>query len=64
MGAASKDRLAEEYAASVLRLIDLDMQRNPQMIRPLDEDLVREIASLVDGVEVDRHEDIGAEIQL
>ena len=64
MGATSKSRPTDEYAASVLRLIDRDIQRNPQNIRPFDEALSREIASLVGGVVVDKDEDLGSAIQL
>ena len=64
MGNTSKSRPADEYAASVLRLIDRDIRRNPQNIRPLDESLCLEIASLVEGVAVDKDEDLWPAIQL
>ena len=62
MGTTSKSRPADQYAASLLRMIDRDIQRNPQNIRPFDEALSREIASLVGGVVVDKDEDLGPAI--
>lgn len=59
MGTTSKSRPTDEYAASVLRLIDRDIQRNPQNIRPFYEALSHEVATLVDGVVVDKDEDLG-----
>jgi hypothetical protein len=64
MGTTSESRPTDEYAASFLRLIDRDIQRNPQNIRPFDEALSREVATLVDGVVVDKNEDLGPAIQL
>ena len=59
MGTTSKSQPADQYAASFLRLIDRDIQRNPQNIRPFDEALSHEVATLVDGVVVDKDEDLG-----
>jgi len=64
MGNISKSRPADECAASVLRIIDRDIQRNPKNIRPFGEALSREVASLVEGVVVDKDEDLGPAIQL
>jgi hypothetical protein len=64
MGNISKSWPADEYAASFLRHINRDIQRNPQNIRPFDEALSREVASLVEGVVVDKDEDLGPAIQL
>ena len=44
-----------------LALIAKDMAENPQKIRPLDENLMAEIAELTQGVEVSLDEDLGDE---
>jgi len=44
-----------------LALIAKDMAENPQKIKPLDETLMKEIAALTAGIEVDSDEDLGDE---
>lgn len=64
MGTTSKSRPIDDHAASILRIIDRHIQRNPQNVRPFDEALSREVATLVGGVVVDKDEDLGPAIQL
>jgi len=47
--------------ASFLAFLNRDMLAHPESIKPLDENLLRRIASLVEGVEVDMDEDLGDE---
>ena len=44
-----------------LALIAKDMAANPHKIKPLDENLMKEIAELTKGIEVDEDEDFGDE---
>ena len=56
--------LAEEddpVLGPFLALIAQDMAENPQKIKPLDGNLMKEIAALTKGVEVDPNEDLGDE---
>jgi antitoxin PrlF len=47
--------------ASFLAFVAQDMLENPQLLRPFDRKFSDEIASLVDGMSVDRDEDLGGD---
>ena len=47
-----------------LTLIERDMLEHPERIQPLDPSLLARIESLVGGMEIDLHENLGDEIEL
>ena len=58
---AEPDEEDDPVLGPFLALIAKDMAENPHKIRPLDENLMAEIAELTQGVEVDLDDDLGDE---